>query len=100
MVCSLLTNINIFIREHIPLEQGLRLQRCFQLVFQRLIREHIPLEQGLRQNCFLVNFFISVIREHIPLEQGLRLFNSTISKSNLLSIREHIPLEQGLRRLL
>ena len=41
------------VREHIPLEQGLRLKR--PVFFERIInvREHIPLEQGLRH--FLVN---------------------------------------------
>ena len=64
----------------------------------RVIREHIPLEQGLRRSrttlthlpednqraysirtriktifFFNVNPFNYIIREHIPLEQGLRL---------------------------
>ena len=45
---------------------------CFTLV-QNFVREHIPLEQGLRLVCeqFIVDFLIAV-REHIPLEQGLR----------------------------
>ena len=44
-------NINgLFVREHIPLEQGLRLP-CERLVAKALymVREHIPLEQGLRR---------------------------------------------------
>ena len=85
------------IREHIPLEQGLRLsnrqrlsylllnQRAYSirtriktnelrlLVLGRLIREHIPLEQGLRQVYLPTKESFVVIREHIPLEQGLRL---------------------------
>ena len=36
------------------------------------IREHIPLEQGLRQISIATNFDDHRIREHIPLEQGLR----------------------------
>ena len=37
------------------------------------IREHIPLEQGLRHSYIsLLRRSHSVIREHIPLEQGLR----------------------------
>ena len=37
------------------------------------IREHIPLEQGLRlQIADYVGNVIARIREHIPLEQGLR----------------------------
>ena len=62
------------------------------------VREHIPLEQGLRQ---LVLFYarqpISSVREHIPLEQGLRL-RRRFNLAHLRVVREHIPLEQGLRR--
>ena len=38
----------------------------------RLVREHIPLEQGLRLNSIKLLSFIVFVREHIPLEQGLR----------------------------
>ena len=39
-----------YLREHIPLKQGLRLllPSCAQRT-RRLLREHIPLKQGLRQ---------------------------------------------------
>ncbi len=37
------------------------------------VREHIPLEQGLRQLIVSQYDFLTVnVREHIPLEQGLR----------------------------
>ena len=40
----------------------------------RWVREHIPLEQGLRPKYETCSDSIFVIvREHIPLEQGLRL---------------------------
>ena len=37
------------------------------------VREHIPLEQGLRLLIEDVHGRIVYVREHIPLEQGLRL---------------------------
>ena len=38
------------------------------------VREHIPLEQGLRLKVIdYVNRDACSVREHIPLEQGLRL---------------------------
>ena len=38
------------------------------------VREHIPLEQGLRLNPVTGTTTIpGTVREHIPLEQGLRL---------------------------
>ena len=63
-----------------------------------LVREHIPLEQGLRRllQCALLHW--TMVREHIPLEQGLRQFLETRHFINGLKVREHIPLEQGLRQ--
>ena len=85
------------IREHIPLEQGLRQHPFMFIKNMNNIREHIPLEQGLRLHAVGKDpTFHRRIREHIPLEQGLRLF-SRKSRSGFPCIREHIPLEQGLR---
>ena len=63
------------VREHIPLEQGLRLRLAlFAKLMQIHVREHIPLEQGLRQEkSFAMVTGGHAVREHIPLEQGLRL---------------------------
>ena len=36
------------VRDHIPLEQGLRLQALEDCGFDYHVRDHIPLEQGLR----------------------------------------------------
>ncbi len=66
--------------------------------FRSHVREHIPLEQGLRLCCLFIFWSEDFgIREHIPLEQGLRLKNYEVGTNKLLDIREHIPLEQGLR---
>ena len=37
-----------------------------------LVREHIPLEQGLRRQAVEGKAHACAVREHIPLEQGLR----------------------------
>ena len=37
------------------------------------VRDHIPLEQGLRQNEHPQWRAVFHVRDHIPLEQGLRL---------------------------
>ena len=37
------------------------------------VRDHIPLEQGLRQKLPLPALRLICVRDHIPLEQGLRL---------------------------
>ena len=36
------------VRDHIPLEQGLRQPECSHYALSSLVRDHIPLEQGLR----------------------------------------------------
>ena len=37
-----------FVRDHIPLEQGLRREKQIELDRREIVRDHIPLEQGLR----------------------------------------------------
>ena len=115
--------LEVIVREHIPLEQGLRL--CFDVSsrgYLLSVREHIPLEQGLRHYILLLifSFFFFCqraysirtriktfslnplashtenVREHIPLEQGLRQ-PSSLHNPRRRHVREHIPLEQGLR---
>ena len=76
------------VRDHIPLEQGLRLGRLDCDSCHESVRDHIPLEQGLRrcqsrQRPYSIRTRIktrgaaltwlrSGVRDHIPLEQGLR----------------------------
>ena len=40
-----------------------------------VVRDHIPLEQGLRPTATRANSAANAVRDHIPLEQGLRLVN-------------------------
>ena len=42
-------------------------------IFFIIVRDHIPLEQGLRHNFVSPAGLSSFVRDHIPLEQGLRL---------------------------
>ena len=41
------------VRDHIPLEQGLRPLRTSTGGRYVIVRDHIPLEQGLRQICII-----------------------------------------------
>ena len=41
-------------------------------VSERHVRDHIPLEQGLRLTKDAVEHLKADVRDHIPLEQGLR----------------------------
>ena len=62
------------------------------------VRDHIPLEQGLRHYTYGDDStFDQIVRDHIPLEQGLRqLYMSLLNAC--CRVRDHIPLEQGLRQ--
>ena len=59
------------------------------------LREHYPLQQGLRPNCEVVFHLFLILREHYPLQQGLRRLH--IFDGILMDLREHYPLQQGLR---
>ena len=39
---------NSILAEHLPLEQGLRLDNIVSMTFSGGLAEHLPLEQGLR----------------------------------------------------
>ena len=91
-----MVNGDAYVRDHIPLEQGLRpglaLTASTCLTGQRPysirtriktvpallvmgdihVRDHIPLEQGLRPDGFCRHLSSPPVRDHIPLEQGLR----------------------------
>ena len=87
---------------------------------QQNVRDHIPLEQGLRHRNGELDRICGMVRDHIPLEQGLRPAEPATPASdegqrpysirtriktphtrneqaNYLLVRDHIPLEQGLR---
>ena len=110
------------VRDHIPLEQGLRpsrallcapgnkSQRPYSIrtrikttlsVYRRLlVRSQRPYSIRTRIKTYLSALASDStgVRDHIPLEQGLRRgrgFNPHSSRH----VRDHIPLEQGLRPL-
>ena len=111
----------LFVRDHIPLEQGLRhwTRATFDPCWS--VRDHIPLEQGLRHWTRATFDPCWSVRDHIPLEQGLRQEAVELAFAMLLRqrpysirtriktrwrtacapypwlVRDHIPLEQGLR---
>ena len=60
------------LREHIPLQQGLRPPYPLLQGGLMHLREHIPLQQGLRREPHILHKFLTTLREHIPLQQGLR----------------------------
>jgi len=58
------------------------------------VRDHLPLQQGLRPKWFVCYVVVCFVRDHLPLQQGLRL---PFGKSDPCSARDHLPLQQGLR---
>ena len=84
------------VREHIPLEQGLRLAVAIWIGTNTIRSERYSIRTRIKTLQHLCEVLAGVVREHIPLEQGLR-HNLTNSCLTSASVREHIPLEQGLR---
>ena len=66
------------VRDHIPLEQGLRHSYLIKAIVITTVRDHIPLEQGLRPKCLQCASGSIYVRDHIPLEQGLRLSHKEV----------------------
>ena len=64
------------------------------------VREHIPLEQGLRRNGRRwTGCSNDRCQRAYSIRTRIKTQNSTLSKPFDLAVREHIPLEQGLRRI-
>ena len=111
------------VREHIPLEQGLRpgrniliflmvsCQRAYS-IRTRIKTDHLVYEFYVHDSCqraYSIRTRIKTaqgrggalslrgVREHIPLEQGLRRIKVVVVLIVCVCVREHIPLEQGLR---
>ena len=87
----------MFIRNYIPLKQGLRQFLPF-LLLSLDIRNYIPLKQGLRLKIGAIRLLLLCVRKYIPLEQGLRPLHLSLLKEFPQVIRKYIPLQQGLRR--
>ena len=63
-----------------------------------LVRDHLPLQQGLRLSISTVRVAPSIVRDHLPLQQGLRLPVSALRITFAVTVRDHLPLQQGLRQ--
>ena len=60
------------------------------------VRDHIPLEQGLRPEY--LKYKIMLVFRQRPYSIRTRIKTSRVKKEAVgLSVRDHIPLEQGLR---
>ena len=85
------------VRDHIPLEQGLRpSQRSYQTYSHR-VRDHIPLEQGLRQSSYFTIAKIMISQRPYSIRTRIKTLFTAAASSQIFFVRDHIPLEQGLR---
>ncbi len=112
---------SIWVRERIPLKQGLKLGAVQIFTISAIVRERIPLKQGLKLDKFAgwedgprsqredsIKTRIETdrildrkprsphVRERIPLKQGLKQ-TQYIHKFLRSRVRERIPLKQGLK---
>ena len=93
-----LKTVSATVRDHIPLEQGLRQSSSFFLLGTRACQRPYSIRTRIKTRAWVSRLMRSV-RDHIPLEQGLRLVTDTFKQTGAY-VRDHIPLEQGLRPLI
>ena len=88
----------VYVRDHIPLEQGLRLKAEDMANMLYDVRDHIPLEQGLRP--YPDGLMSNGVHGQRPYSIRTRIKTGGVSGSKdcYSVVRDHIPLEQGLRR--
>ena len=55
-----------------------------------MVRDHIPLEQGLRLTKAELAYCYNDVRDHIPLEQGLRQWSIMLTQEILGYLSETI----------
>ena len=68
------------------------------MIIRLPVRDHLPLQQGLRQDWSFSIWNTPVVRDHLPLQQGLRL-RQHLMQPDEWRVRDHLPLQQGLRLL-
>ena len=86
------------VRDHIPLEQGLRRILPFRTCPILECQRPYSIRTRIKTRCRNPAFSPAIVRDHIPLEQGLRPNRYVIHVHATAYVRDHIPLEQGLRR--
>ena len=114
-------NFSTIVRDHIPLEQGLRPSLSTKTALPSPVRDHIPLEQGLRPTAktwfftilgqrpysirtriktLLAETFTSSVRCQRPysIRTRIKTWLHLLTMPHAWRVRDHIPLEQGLRQ--
>ena len=51
------------------------------------VRDHLPLQQGLRLNFYFAHSVRYIVRDHLPLQQGLRQVYLQLVRMSLYSTR-------------
>ena len=87
------------VRDHIPLEQGLRHTATDADLRPRFtVRDHIPLEQGLRHKVRLVMNICLESQRPYSIRTRIKTYQRCYLHYQSHPVRDHIPLEQGLRQ--
>ena len=85
------------VRDHIPLEQGLRLVSSISPAHWIRVRDHIPLEQGLRPALRAALIESITCQRPYSIRTRIKTQNLRYHLQTEYHVRDHIPLEQGLR---
>ena len=71
-MASHMPNIDTSVRDHIPLEQGLRLPHQFSIPKQQTGQRPYSIRTRIKTKSLRFLIRPRDVRDHIPLEQGLR----------------------------
>ena len=74
----MITNMGcIWLSDHLPLKQGLKLLWPAFFFCRRKLSDHLPLKQGLKPPRILRRDFCVALSDHLPLKQGLKPYKNT-----------------------
>ena len=85
-----MSSLYILVREHIPLEQGLRLSSKIAKIRSVPSQRAYSIRTRIKTNEWnSLSISTIIVREHIPLEQGLRLLKSCAERTSVTGQRAY-----------
>ena len=85
-----------FVRDHLPLKQGLRLVKLWDFAEVYYCQRPSSTKTRIKTKAMSVLLDVLQVRDHLPLKQGLRPCKGIFMLLSL-AVRDHLPLKQGLR---
>ena len=85
------------VRDHIPLQQGLRRANTLFRIVNTAVRDHLPLKQGLRPSRLHQEAHAAASQRPSSIKTRIKTLLGSALRLRFLFVRDHLPLKQGLR---